>query len=235
MGRRTGVAVALASLIAGSHGGAAGAEEQPSERVAVWLGFDASIDSQYGYAGAAYALGDSIDANGFLVRLGLGGGQYETRGSDSHWVDHYDVDLMAGYHVGFGGASLSAYVGGDFKDHRNDDPESDIRGERFGVKGQIEAYAPLGERFFAAGFANYSTVFDTFDASAKFEYRVSQSLSVGPEAAVLGCQGFDQVRAGLAMAWRLGAVELAPNAGAAWRLDDNEFGFYTGLNIYRRF
>jgi hypothetical protein len=166
MGRRTGVTVALAGLIAGPQGGALADETLPTERIAVWLGFDASVESQYGYTGATYALSDSIDANGFLVRFGLGGGQYETRGSNSQSVDHYDVDLMAGYHAGFGGASLSVFVGGDFKDHRNDDPESEIRGERFGIKGQVEAYAPVGQQFFAAAFAHYSTAFDTFDASA---------------------------------------------------------------------
>jgi hypothetical protein len=103
MGRRTGVTVALAGLIAGPQGGALADETLPTERIAVWLGFDASVESQYGYTGATYALSDSIDANGFLVRVGLGGGQYETRGSNSQLVDHYDVDLMAGYHAGFGG------------------------------------------------------------------------------------------------------------------------------------
>ena len=96
--------------------------------------------------------------------------------------------------------------------------------------------APLTEALFVSGFANYSTAFDSFNVSAKLAYKVSDWVSVGPQAAVLGCEGFDQVRAGLASAFRIGdGIELAPSAGAAWKLDENDYGFYGALNLYARF
>ena len=39
----------------------------------VWTGFDASLSSQYGYGGAAYAFSNDIDSDGLIARIGLGG------------------------------------------------------------------------------------------------------------------------------------------------------------------
>ena len=235
MGWRSSVAAALASLSAIGNGGAAVAAES-ADFVSAWTGFDGSLDSQYGYAGAAYAFGNDIDSDGLIARIGFGGGQYRTDGANSHLVDHYDLDLMLGYHFNIDGAVIALYAGGDISYHNNDDPGTDIHGLEPGVKAQVEAYAPLTERLFVAAFANYSTAFDTFDASAKLAYRISDSFSIGPEAAALGCEGFNQVRAGIASAWRIGDVtELAPSAGAAWKFDEDDYGLYAAINLYTRF
>jgi hypothetical protein len=177
-----------------------------------------------------------IDSKGLVARIGVGGGRYETDGADSHPVDHYDLDLMLGYRANVDRAVISLYAGGDFEYHNNDDPDADIRGPRLGVKAQVEAYVPLIDTLFVSTFANYSTAFDSFNAGAKLAYRLSDTFSIGPEAAALGCEGFDQVRAGLAAAFRIGErTELAPSAGAAWKFDENDYGLYGAINLYTRF
>jgi hypothetical protein len=233
MGSQFGIAV-LAALGAVLWQGAAQADDR--DFMSVWTGFSASVDSQYAYAGAAYALGGDIDGDGLLARVGLGGGQYRTDGTDSHLVNHYDIDLMLGYRVNLAGTIASLYGGGAFENHDNDDPDADVRGPRLGLKGQAEIYAPLGETFFFSGFGNYSTAFDSFNTSAKLGYRLTDTISLGPEASALGSQDFDQVRAGLASAFRLGdATELAPSAGAAWDFEDEDYGIYGGISLYSRF
>jgi hypothetical protein len=233
MGRQSRIAAYVLALSAALWQGEAVAGPN---FMSAWTGLDASLDSQYGYAGAAYAFSNDLDSDGVMARIGFGGGQYETDGSDSQEVDHYDLDLMLGYHLNIDRMVVSLYAGGDFNDHNNADPDADIRGPQLGVKAQIEAYAPLGDDFYVAGFANYSTAFNTFDVSAKLEYRASEGFAIGPEAAALGCEGFDQVRAGIAAAFRIGEVtELAPSAGAAWKFDEGDYGLYGGLNLYRRF
>jgi hypothetical protein len=237
MGRQSGIAACAAGLLGVLwHGTALADEPLKPNFMSAWTGFSASMDSQYGYAGAAYALSGDVDSDGLIARIGFGGGQYETDGSDSDWVDHYDLDLMVGYRANVDRAVISLYAGGDFKYHDNDDRDADIRGPALGVKGQIEAYAPLSEALYVSAFANYSTAFDSFNASAKLGYRLSDTVSIGPEGAALGCEGFDQVRAGIASAFRIGeATELAPSAGAAWKFDEEDYGFYGGLNLYTRF
>jgi hypothetical protein len=236
MGRQSGIVACVAGLWAIGHGSAAADEVANRDFMSVWTGFTASMDSQYGYAGALYAFSNDLDSNGMVARVGFGSGQYETNGADSHTVDHYDLDLMLGYRTTLESAVVSLYAGGDFKYHNNDDLDADIRGPELGVKAQFEAYVPLIDTLFAAGFANYSTAFDSFNASAKLEYRFSEAFSIGPEAGALGCEGFDQVRAGVASAFRIGeATELAPSAGAAWKFDENDYGLYGGLNLYTRF
>jgi hypothetical protein len=236
MGWQSGIAAYVAGLLAIGPSWAVAGENTNPDSVGAWTGFSVSMDAQYGYAGALYAFSNNLDTDGILARIGFGGGRYETEGDDSHSVDHYDLDVMLGYRANFERAVVSLYAGGDFKYHNNDDPDADIRGPELGVKAQIEAYVPLVDTLFAAGFANYSTAFDSFNASAKLEYRVSDAFSIGPEAGALGCEGFDQVRAGLASAFRIGeATELAPSAGAAWKFDESDYGLYGGLNLYTRF
>ena len=87
--------------------------------MSAWTGFDASLSSQYGYAGAAYAFSNDIDSDGLIARIGFGGGQYKTDGNDSHWVDHYDLDVMLGYRANLGRSAVSFYAGGVFERHPN--------------------------------------------------------------------------------------------------------------------
>jgi hypothetical protein len=237
MGRQSCIGAGIAALSAVLWHGAAVADDQGAKRdfMSAWTGFDGSMDSQYGYAGALYAFKQDLDADGLILRLGLGGGRYETDGANAHWVDHYDLDVMIGYHLSLGRAAVSVFAGGDFKNHDNADQDADIRGLQLGAKAQIEAYAPLTDQLFVSAFANYSTAFDSFNARAKLGYRVSDTFSVGPETAVLGCEQFDQVRAGIAAAFRIGAAEIAPSAGAAWKFDEEDYGLYGGINLYTRF
>ena len=45
-----------------------------------------------------------------------------------------------------------------------------------------------------------------------------------------------QVLAGISSAILIGeSTELAPSVGAAWKFDENDYGFYGGINLYTRF
>ena len=115
-------------------------------------------------------------------------------------------------------------------------PSATPRGTEWGVKGLIEAYAPLGSAFYFAGYGTYSTAFDTFSGDAKLAYRLTETFAVGPEVGAVGSAGFAQARAGLATAWKLkDDAELSGAAGAGWDLDDADMGFYGMINLYAEF
>lgn len=207
-----------------------------AEALRVWTGLSAGPDSLYGYAGASYALSGDGDGQGLLARIGLGSGEYQTDAPQSVTVLHYDADLMVGYRRFLGESALTLYGGVDFAEHDNPDTENELRGSKIGGKVQAEAYVPLGEAIYVSAFGNYSSGFDMFNAEAKALYRWNERLAVGPSAAVLGNEDFDQARTGLAAAWRLRRkTEIGMSAGYAWALEDGDSGVYAGVNIYTGF
>jgi hypothetical protein len=78
MGGQSSIVACVAGLLAIAWHGAANAEESTTSPnfMSVWTGFSASAESQYAYAGTAYALSGDIDAGGILFRVGLGGGRF---------------------------------------------------------------------------------------------------------------------------------------------------------------
>jgi hypothetical protein len=207
-----------------------------SSRLSGWTGLSAGPDYFYAYAGSAIFLSGNKEAGGFLTRFGLGGGRYRTNGDDPHNVAQYDVDLLLGFRANPGDGMIALFAGGDFNSHDNRDPDASPNGTEWGIKGIIEAYAPLGDSLYFAAFGNYSTAFDTFATDAKVAYRMTESLALGPEIAAVGSAGFTQARGGLATAWKLiGETELSGAAGAARDLDDGELGFYGTINLYTEF
>lgn len=227
-----GLALALQAVSAGQP-----TATDKSDRLSAWTGVSSSPDSLYAYAGGAYALGGNMDAEGMVVRIGGGGGEYVTDGADPRRVDHYDVDLMLGYRMQLGRAIVTAYAGSAVEQHRNDDPGSDLRGTQFGIKAQAEAYMPVTDDIYLSAFGNYSTAFESFNVSAKAVYRLTETLWIGPETAILGRRQFDEMRTGIATAYRIAdGTELAVSTGYAWGMaEDKDGGIYGGINLYTRF
>jgi len=205
-------------------------------RLSAWTGLSGGPDYFYAYAGSAIFLNGDKDTGGILTRFGLGGGGYRTSGDEPHYVAQYDVDLLLGFRANPGDGMIALFAGGDFNSHDNRDPDATPNGTEWGVKGIIEAYAPLGDQLYFAAYGNYSTAFDTFATDAKVAYRLSETLALGPEIAAVGSAGFTQARAGLATAWKLFAeTELSGAAGLARDLDDGDYGFYGTINLYAEF
>ncbi|MFO0992982.1 MAG: cellulose biosynthesis protein BcsS [Hyphomicrobiales bacterium] len=240
MGRRSAILAIAAGLCFGPVSCLCRAEEPQSatkaDRCSAWTGLTAGPNYVYGYVGAGmFVIGDA-DIGGVVARLGMGGGGYRTAGGNPHDVVQYDANLMLGYRTDSDGAVLGIYAGGDFSRHDNKDPGANPRGTEWGIKGLVEAYAPLGGAFYLAGYGTYSTAFETFSADVKLAYRLSETVALGPEAGAVGSAGFAQGRAGLMAAWKLkDYAELSGAAGAGWDLDDADMGFYGLINLYAEF
>jgi hypothetical protein len=240
MGRRIAMVSIAAGLVFGPGLSLCRAEEpqsaMKSDRWSVWTGITAGPNYVYGYAGSGFFITGDSNQGGMVTRLGLGGGGYRTAGDNPHDVVQYDANLMLGYRTNADGAVFAVYAGGDFNRHDNKDPGASPRGTEWGVKGLLEAYAPLGNSFYVAGYGTYSTAFETFSTDLKLAYRLTESFAVGPEGGAVGSAGFAQARAGLASAWKLNdATELSAAGGAGWDLDDADMGFYGTINVYAEF
>lgn len=237
---RIAMVTCAAGLCFGSVSSACLAEEPQSsakaDRWTAWTGISAGPNYIYGYLGAGFFITGNTRQGGVVARLGLGGGGYRTSGDNAHEVVQYDANVMLGYRAHVEGAVFAVYGGGDFNRHDNPDPGASPRGTEWGAKGLFEAYAPLGQSFYLAGYGTYSTAFETYSGDVKLAYRISEDFSLGPEGGAVGSAGFAQARAGLAAAWTLrDGVELSGAAGAGWDLDDADMGFYGMVNLYAEF
>lgn len=240
MGRRSAMAIIAAGLCFGPVSSPCTAEEPQSaikaDRWSAWTGLSAGPNYVYGYVGAGLFITGNADQGGLVARLGLGGGGYRTSGDNPHDVVQYDANLLLGYRIHADGATIALYAGGDFNRHDNKDPGASPRGTDWGAKGMLEAYAPLGDAFYLAGYGTYSTAFETFSGDVKLAYSITETFSVGPEAGAVGSVGFAQARAGLATAWKIkDDAELSAAGGAGWDLDDADMGFYGMINLYAAF
>lgn len=240
--------LAAASLLAGAANAAdlpapapmaEPAPVQDRDWISVWAGIAGAPESIYGYLGAVAAINRDLSTNGFLVRFEAGYGWYgyDTGGIDVD-VDQFVGDLMLGYQFVYGSGRLSAYLGANFQNHDNDDdPDPDIEGDEWGVKGQLELYQAFSDAFFFYGQGSYSTAFDTYFASGKVAYRFNDWFSIGPEVSALGNEGYDQLRAGASVG--LGGSDLGEfiaSVGYAWTTSgDGDDGLYGGLHYRNQF
>jgi Cellulose biosynthesis protein BcsS len=177
-------------------------------------------DSTYAYAAAAAAVNGNIDADGFLVRLGGGIGQYsyETRPGVRQGVGQQQADAMMGYHEVLGVTHLTVYAGLEMQNHENSDPTATVRGARIGAKGQVELYSPLGGQFYTFAMGSFSSAYDSFYTQAKVGYHVTDRWSFGPEGSINGNDRYDHASTGGFISYDFGGPQLSVSGGYQWDL-----------------
>ncbi|CAN0443781.1 unnamed protein product, partial [Phaeothamnion confervicola] len=154
----------------------------------VFGGFSVQPYSVYAYLGGVAAMNGNLTVDGFLTRLniGVGGYSYQTTPGVRQAVSQQAADAMLGYQFYLNRARISAYAGLEMQNHDNADLAAVIRGARLGGKGQIEAYSPIGEKFFSVGLASLSSNYRSYYTKAKIGYRITDWMSFGPEGMAQG-------------------------------------------------
>ena len=180
--------------------------ENGAQHISIFSGTDlTSIGSYTGYAGATLAPFGSLEASGF--RLGLFGaaGTYRYNITDGGPVrvkgTFVTGDILAGYGYERDDFSAKVYVGLNVQQQSlsPSDPTNSVQGTRAGFKVQGDFYANPTKETMIFGVASYSTAFNTYYATLKTGYDVSdgKEIFVGPEVIFQGNVRYDQ--------WRVGA------------------------------
>ena len=206
-------------------------------------GFSVQPYAQYGYVGGAAALNGNITTNGFLTRLsgGVGGYSYQTLPGMRQAVSQQQADAMVGYQIYLGATRLMAYGGIELQSHENADPAAVERGSTIGGKGQIEFYSPFGEKFFGWGMASLSSNYTSYFSKAKIGYRVTDTISIGPEGMAQGSSQYNQASTGGAISFRVFGAELQFSGGYLWDLrsrggaSSDASGLYGQVGLSSRF
>jgi hypothetical protein len=194
--------------------------------------------SFYGYAGGVYALNRNLNTNGWLFRISGGAGHYSYNRSVGldQGVDFQTGDVSIGYQTLLGSIRVSGYVGANVEYHDNRDSLAEIQGTKWGVKGQGEIFAPIGDAGYALLLGTLSSVWNNYFVLGKLGYRVTDTISVGPEAMALGNDRYDSVRVGPFISISITpSTDLILSGGYSWdsRRDalNDDSGAYGSLHL----
>lgn len=202
-----------------------------------WLelygGLSVAPHSIYGYAGGVVAFNRNLNRDGWLLRISGGGGHYDYYRSVGlkQGVDFENGNISIGYQAFLGTVRVSGYVGADVEHHDNNDPLAKIHGTKWGVKGQGEIFAPIGNVGYAYLLGTVSSVWNNYLVMGKLGYNLTNAISVGPEVMALGNERFDAVRTGPFISFAiLPNVDLIISGGYTWdtranSLNDNSGGY----------
>ena len=177
-------------------------ESAPPYAANTWLdvfgGLTVAPHSVFAYAGGLISLNRHSGTDGFFVRLDGGTGRYDYRRAPGlkQSVNFQTGELAVGYQAYLGQVRIAGSVGANVEDHDNSDPLARVAGSRWGVKGQGEMFAPLGSSAYVFLLGNYSSVWNSYLFISKLGYRLTDSVSIGPEAMALGNVRYDSLRVG---------------------------------------
>ncbi len=198
----------------------------------------------FGYGGAVWAFGASVEAPGPRVKALTGFGAYDYNSALPGVAGPVNFDgdvalaqLLGGYQWRRGEWTVKAYAGVGFETHdlSPNDPANTVNGSEFGVMGQLELWRNLGEAGWLSLDASYGDVFASYWTQLRLGRRLNTRISAGLETGALGNQEYDAGRAGGFLRTRLGGVELTLSGGVSGDYLAEDFGAYAAFGLYRKF
>lgn len=186
-----------------------------------------------------------LDRSGLRLRFMAGYGQYDYDSqravAGSLVATEFDgnvtlSEIMAGYAWDFGALWLKTYIGLAYADHRlrPDDPGNDIKGARFGVKGQIESWLRMTPQSWFSADASFSSPFSDYWLQVRLGRDVGSFLSAGPEASLSGNREYGAGRAGGFLRFQAGKSQLTFSGGLSGNFRESD-SYYAATEAYRRF
>ena len=218
--------------------------DMSAPRMEIFSGVGLTQNSIFGYAGAVWAFGASVEAQGPRVMAITGAGAYDYDGALPGVAGPVSFDgdvalarFLGGYQWQRGEWTLKAYAGVGFETHdlSPGDPANSVNGSEIGAVGQIELWRNLGEASWVSLDASYADVFASYWTQVRVGRRVNRRISAGVESGALGNEEYDSVRAGGFMRAHLGKTELTLSGGVSGDYLAEDFGAYATFGFYRKF
>jgi hypothetical protein len=237
--------LAMAGILGGFSAHADSDSGKPP-RFSTSSGGDFTLNSRSGYAGGVWAPGGDLDADGFRVKALGGYGAYaydstlDLAGGAVPWrfVGRYVFgDLMGGWQKRRGEWTAKVYVGVQYIEHSisPDDPDNDVKGTRWGARGQLELWRNLGTRHWFSFDASYATAFGDYWTLARAGRRMSRRWSLGIEGGGLGNEDYNAGRGGAFLRYHKGNMEITLSGGATGDYRGEETSGYLTLGVYQRY
>lgn len=205
-------------------------------------GIDAASETTFLWMGATYAPFGILADDGWRIRVMGGAGVYRYRTplapEGINDANVFSGELLAGYRKTFRGVFgqtlyVGAFAGLHYEDQIlvYDDPFNAARGSEGGIKGSIELYSRIHERYIASAFATVSSVHSKYQVKAVLLRELSEMWAIGGEAALLGDARYNEQRIGpaVALTWRNRIFTLS--AGALQNSGRGD-GAYLTFSVY---
>jgi hypothetical protein len=166
------------------------------------------------YSGANYAPFGAMNEGGFRLRAvsGMSGYKYTSprwTGAKTELVSFQGqgtfVDALAGYHARYGNLTVKVFAGATYAEQRTGtanlsyiaatgsirDNETRLNGQHFGAKTAVELWLNMGDRFWASADVSLATRNIAYTGNARFAWRATTEISIGPEAGTVGFTDHD--------------------------------------------
>lgn len=241
---RRGLAALASAWLAASPPGTAraadwytGAEEVAGDALIVAVDGSVTVSSQgssFAKATGTAAVAGTLAESGARVRVEGLGGTYGYRASTGGVVhgEQAEGSALAGYEWVWRDAALAGYVGLNLRDDilSRPDPGRDA-GLAPGLKTIAEFYARPTEATMVHAYGSYSTAHNAYYARMRGGFALPWGGYVGPEAAVLGDDFYNQWRVGAHLsAIQFGPVQVGVAVGYL-RDRVQKGGVYTSLDV----
>ena len=188
-----------------------------------WIGGELVGSDWSVYTGTTSVLfGDDIRENGWRVRTIGGYGRYRyeanrTVGTSTQRMNfdghHGFGDLLIGYQQQVKNWTIKGFIGITTARHVviPFDPENSVSGSAYGLTGALETWWNISEQSWLSTNLHGSTLFDSYQASTRWGYRLRPSISVGLEAGISGNSDYSATRtAGFGRyEWNSGEIRLS--------------------------
>lgn len=212
-----------------------------AKSISTYAGSSITDDSHYEYLGATQALNNNLKKDGFLVKAGVGYGEYKYAPAYGGKVsgDLWSFDALGGYQKYFAERNrVALFLGVNHENHNLSpaDPNNPVEDARVGGKAQFELFLKPVKSISFNHVASYSTAFHTYFTDNMIGYDFGHAV-IGPEVIVLGNKSFDQQRYGLSLA-DINIADVAKLRLSVGGLNTNRRGdgsYYTSAVISANF
>lgn len=215
-------------------------------------GIDMAKGTAFAWMGVTYAPLGMLAEDGWRVRLAGGAGRYSYRTSAApdgiNDANAFSGEVLGGYRKAFRNIfGQTFYVGAFAGLHYEDqilvyaDPSNPARGSKAGIKGSLEAYARVWERYIGTAFVSISSVHNKHHGKFAALYELTETWSLrgerwafGGEIAALGDARYNEERAGPVTSLTLDKKIITLSAGVLQNSGRGDGGYVT-LSVYSPF
>lgn len=215
------------------------------EKTDFFGGIDAAKATTFAWAGVSYAPLGKLAEDGWRIRIMGGAGLYSYSApavpTGVNEANAFSGELLGGYRKTFAnifGHTIYAgvFAGLHYEDQILAYPDRfhEAQGAETGIKGSLELYSRLFQRYIATAFGSISSVHDKYYGKASLLYELNGTWALGGEIATMGDARYSEHRLGLAgtFTWRDRVFALAigtlENSGRG-------SGAYTTFSVYSPF
>ncbi len=196
-------------------------------------------NSVFANVGGTAAINDSLKESGVRAKVEAMAGTYQYRTDAGARVTGEQVEgaALLGYEWIWREAKLAGYVGLAVRNTSLSisDPANPVVGTSYGLKTAVDFYARPTEKTMVSAYGSFTSNDKAYFTRFRAGYRIGDGVYIGPEAAFLGNDFYNQWRVGAHLTGlQLGPIQASLSAG--YQFDrEQKGGAYGSVDLRAQF